>query len=406
MGDITVISAAIGRSTIAGTVGKGDASVVSGELAARRIVENVTPEPCGRSPDATEGGGVDLTVCFLEGTRLLGLHGDIAVEDMEPGDRLITDSGAMRPVKWVGRRLIEATRHPRPETVWPIRIEAGAIDHGWPERPLYLSPDHGVYLDGYLVPAKALLNGRSIIQEKRDRIIYYHVELESHDILLAESLPVESYLDTGHRDFFENGTGAMVLHPHLTQTTRMAGCAPFIDDGDGLDRIRQRLMDRLPALQRSADCRLRALRNSVELPVTAIDQLNFRVDLADSQGDLVLLSNAMVPAECDAASRDRRRLGIDVASLEVETVAGNRRIALSDRSLRSGWHNDEFTHRWTNGEAVIPAAMLEGGHALSIRLNETARYVVDPAAERNASRVADLVMTRQMSALRQLGLLE
>jgi len=85
-------------------------------------------------------GSADLTVCFLEGTRLLGLHGDVAVEDMEPGDRLITDSGAMRPVKWVGRRLIDASRHPRPDTVWPIRIEAGAIDHGLPERPLYLSP--------------------------------------------------------------------------------------------------------------------------------------------------------------------------------------------------------------------------------------------------------------------------
>ncbi|MHB1302074.1 MAG: Hint domain-containing protein [Acidiphilium sp.] len=57
-------------------------------------------------------GGVDLTVCFLEGTRLLGLHRDIAVEDMEPGDRLITDSGAMRPVRWVGKRSIDTDRHP------------------------------------------------------------------------------------------------------------------------------------------------------------------------------------------------------------------------------------------------------------------------------------------------------
>jgi len=352
-------------------------------------------------------GNAELTVCFLEGTRLLGLHGDIAVEDMEPGDRLITHSGAMRPVKWVGRRLIDASRHPRPDTVWPIRIEAGAIDHGLPERPLYLSPDHALYLDGCLIPAKALVNGRSIIQEKRDRIMYYHVELESHDILLAEALPVESYLETGNRNFFENGGGAMVLHPSMAQAAREAtGCAPFVETGDIVTRVRTRLQDRLHALNRSVDCRLRAVTCRGDATVTVVDQFNYRIDLDGADGDLVLLSNAVVPAECDPASRDRRRLGIDVAAIEVETASGNRVIRLDDARLRSGWHSAEFSHRWTNGEATVPAALLEGAYAVSIRLHGLASYMNDAHAQREAGRIADAVMNRQIVALGRLGIFE
>jgi hypothetical protein len=385
-----------------GTIGLYDGPVEVGSivLSTGTFATNafhVTPDP---------NGGVDLTVCFLEGTRLLGLHGDIAVEDMEPGDRLITDSGAMRPVKWIGRRTIDATRHPRPETVWPIRIEAGAIDHGLPERTLYLSPDHALYIDGVLIPAKILVNGRSIVQEPRDHITYFHVELERHDILLAESLPVESYLETGNRNFFENCGEAMVLHPHMAQTKREAeGCAPFAESGALVTAIRARLLDRLPALRQTHDCRLRALTDQGALPITVIDSMTYRIELSHPDTNVVLLSNAMVPAELDAASRDRRRLGLDIASLEIETIDGNRAIPLDEPSLRAGWHMGEATHRWTNGEAMVPAQLLEGGTALIIRLSAVATYVADPAAERDAARVADLVMVRQMSALRRLGLL-
>jgi PKD repeat protein len=371
-------------------------SLATGTFASNAF--HVTPDP---------NGGVDLTVCFLEGTKLLGLHGDIAVEDMEPGDRLITDSGAMRPVKWVGRRTIDASRHPRPETVWPIRIEAGAIDHGLPERTLYLSPDHAIFIDGCLIPAKILVNGRSIVQEPRDRFTYFHVELESHDILLAESLPVESYLETGNRNFFENSGAAMVLHPHMAQIKREAeGCAPFHEHGDQVTAIRNRLLERLPKLRETHDCRLRALTDQGELNVTVIDSTTYRIDLAYPDANLVLVSNAMVPAEYDAASRDRRRLGLDIAALEIETTTGIRTIDRDEPALRAGWHIDEATHRWTNGEAMIPASLLEGGHALIVRLNAVATYAANPAAERDAARVADLVMVRQMTALRRLGLLD
>ncbi len=74
-----------------------------------------------------------------------------------------------------------------------------------------LSPDHAVFVDDVLVPVRHLINGSTIVQEPVAEVTYYHVELATHDVILAEGLPCESYLDTGNRAVFVNG-GAETLH--------------------------------------------------------------------------------------------------------------------------------------------------------------------------------------------------
>ena len=96
-----------------------------------------------------------------------------------------------------------------------MRIAAHAFGPDAPHDDLLLSPDHAVALsDGsggaVLVAARYLVNGATVVQECRDSISYYHVELEQHGVLLAEGLATESYLDTGNRDAFAN-EGAVVL---------------------------------------------------------------------------------------------------------------------------------------------------------------------------------------------------
>ena len=81
----------------------------------------------------------------------------------------------------------------------PVRIAADAFGRGLPTRALFLSPEHAVFADGVLIPVKLLINHRSIEQITPDHVTYYHVELPSHDLLLAEGLAVESYLDVGDR---------------------------------------------------------------------------------------------------------------------------------------------------------------------------------------------------------------
>ena len=74
-----------------------------------------------------------------------------------------------------------------------------------PDRDLLVSPDHALLLDGRLIPARHLVNGRTIRQDTGlAAITYFHVECDEHAILLAHNMPAESYLDTGNRDFFAN----------------------------------------------------------------------------------------------------------------------------------------------------------------------------------------------------------
>jgi hypothetical protein len=140
--------------------------------------------------------------CFADGTRIATPRGETPIEDLRPGDRVTLARGGSAPVVWCGQRLVHCARHPRPREVWPIRVRAGAFGPGRPARDLVLSPDHAVFVDGVLVPVRHLLNGSAIAQERVGAVTYRHIELARHEVVLAEGLPAETYLDTGNRAAF------------------------------------------------------------------------------------------------------------------------------------------------------------------------------------------------------------
>jgi hypothetical protein len=109
------------------------------------------------------------------------------------------------PVRWVGHSHI-STRFADPLRALPIRITAGALGAGLPKRDLLLSPDHAVFLGGILAQAGALVNGVNIIRETNvpETFTYYHVELETHELLMAEGVAAESFVDNVERMHFHN----------------------------------------------------------------------------------------------------------------------------------------------------------------------------------------------------------
>jgi len=104
--------------------------------------------------------------------------------------RTTTGSAA---VVWIGRRRLDGRYNPE---VSPVRIRAHAFGGGQPRRDLLLSPDHAVHADGVLIPVRTLINGATVVQERADAVTYYHLELARHDVVYAEGLPAESYLNT------------------------------------------------------------------------------------------------------------------------------------------------------------------------------------------------------------------
>lgn len=196
-------------------------------------------------------GGINtdpFVVCFAAGTRILTDRGEVAVESLRAGDLVATlgRGGALfAPVLFLGRRRIRLAGHAQAAALAPIRIRAGALAENTPHRDLLVSPDHCLFLDGALVPARLLVNGTSIVVEKGlAEVTYYHIEVPSHDVVLAEGAAAESWLDCGNRAWFANAPGARlrVEGTLAAQATMpMPPCAPVLHSGPALAALRDRI---------------------------------------------------------------------------------------------------------------------------------------------------------------------
>ena len=264
------------------------------------------------------------------------------MEHLNEGHRVaVLRDGAIAytPVIWTGHRRLNLRTHPQPQTAAPVRIRRGAIGENLPERDLVLSPDHCLFLDGKLIPAKSLINGMTIVQERDvPAVHYFHVEVEPHAVLLAEGLPVESYLDTGNRACFQNCGAALVLHPEFTVNAGLKAwethaCAPLTVHPDAVQPIWQRLADRAgslgftatqPKTTREPGLHLLASGRVVR-PITV--RAGRYVFTLPAGCDLVrLVSHATIPSDLQAYRDDWRSLGVAVSRIAVRAEGGHAEI--------------------------------------------------------------------------------
>jgi len=142
--------------------------------------------------------------CFLRGTRIQTPSGEVSVEDLTIGAVVDTLSGPL-PVKWIGRQRFRKDSRSWHWSMAPIRVARFALSDQYPCRDLYLSPSHSLFIDGFLIPVEMLVNGRSIapaLMDDRNVIDYFHIELETHEVISAEGTPVETLLVTSNREHF------------------------------------------------------------------------------------------------------------------------------------------------------------------------------------------------------------
>lgn len=329
--------------------------------------------------------------CFCPGTLIRTDRGEVTIETLAIGDRVITAAGAVRPIKWIGHRYMDLARHPAPRRAQPIRVRANAFAPGRPARDLCLSPEHAILRDGLLVPVRLLVNGASIQRENRRSVIYYHIELETHDILLAEGLEVESYLDTGNRGMFSNAPGPLLLHPDLTNDMlrRFAeSCAPFADDPDRIEPMWRALAARaelinmpLPIKQETTtDPDLHLLADGRRLePISASKHKQVFV-VPDGVEHMRLMSRSAFRSDTSPWISDERRLGISLSGLTVRLGSEVKTIPLDHPALQDGWwqpdwHSPTILRRWTNGDAMLPMPDGETGvMLLEVDIGATVDY--------------------------------
>ncbi|RZJ89792.1 MAG: Hint domain-containing protein, partial [Brevundimonas sp.] len=182
--------------------------------------------------------------CYLTGTAIRTTSGDVAVEALTIGDEVVTASGQARPIKWIGRRSYAGRFANGNADVLPVCFKAGSISDNVPARDLHVSPRHAMFIDGVLIAAERLVNGVTITQATEvDEVTYWHIELDSHDVLIAEGAASESFVDDNSRAMFHNAAEFAALYPDSEQQPAVY-CAPRVQDGHALHAVWTRLARR------------------------------------------------------------------------------------------------------------------------------------------------------------------
>ncbi|WP_238240147.1 Hint domain-containing protein, partial [Methylobacterium isbiliense] len=259
----TGATGAVGATGATGATGPAGATGATGATGPAGATGATGPTGATGATGATgETGATGATgpaICFGTGTLIRTARGEVPVEALRVGDRAVTASGALRPITWIGRRTVHCTDRPaRPGLhvdLWPVRVSAGAFGDGRPARDLLLSPGHPVLVEQggrrVLVPIMCLINGTSIERLPVRTLTYWHVELDGHDLLLAEGLPAESYCDLGTRGWFTDGADHALAHPDLIPPDAPGRCLPVVLGGPLVEAERRRL-DGLFALRLGA----------------------------------------------------------------------------------------------------------------------------------------------------------
>jgi hypothetical protein len=136
--------------------------------------------------------------CFVAGTLIDTPTGPVPVQDLRPGDLVLTLDNGAQPLRWIGAREIEAK-----DNFAPIRICAGSYGA---EADVLLSPQHRVLIrdvwaellfgeSEVLVKAKDLVNGKTVRREESgEAVTYVHLLFDQHNIVTSSGLLSESYL--------------------------------------------------------------------------------------------------------------------------------------------------------------------------------------------------------------------
>jgi len=346
----------------------GTANINSGDtltvtVGGKTYTQQLTGNDTGLYPHLSSGtyGGTDVTLndtlCFCPDTLIATPTGEKKVQDLAVADLVMTLSGEARPIVWIGSGAILATRGHR-SAATPVIVRKGALADKVPYYDLRVTKGHSLFLDGALIPVEFLVNYRSIYWDDRAREVQlYHIELETHDVLIANGAPAESYRDDGNRWLFRNANTAWDQPPKPP-------CAPVLTGGALVDTVWRRLLDRAgprPGMPLTADPDLHLLVDGQRVDAMAEHSDMYVFGLPTPPRSVRICSRSAVPLELGIA-RDNRELGVAVRLIAITQPGSQRAIEANAPELCEGYHAFEPDNgiRWTNGNAAVPPDLFAG----------------------------------------------
>jgi VCBS repeat-containing protein len=145
-----------------------------------------------------------IVPCFTPGTLIATPKGEVPVEGLRAGDRIITRDNGIQELRWIGQRKFDWAHLLANPHLRPIMVRRGSLGNGLPERDMMLSPNHRVlvsndrtalYFDEHevLVAAKHLIGGKGIFEVESVGTSYIHLMFDQHEVVLSDGAWTESF---------------------------------------------------------------------------------------------------------------------------------------------------------------------------------------------------------------------
>lgn len=144
------------------------------------------------APAVMPRSGLTADVGLVHGTVLLTQRGEVEVQDLKPGDKVISRNAGMARLTGILQRFVEMDM---------ISIAAGSLGHTRPDQDMCLPSGQPVLIrdwradamfgkDRALVPARDLVDGEFIIDLGPCRERIYHLQFDSPQVVYAGGLEV------------------------------------------------------------------------------------------------------------------------------------------------------------------------------------------------------------------------
>lgn len=334
------------------------------------------PESSGLYIDSYYAANVS---CFLAGSMINTPNGLIAVEDIKVGDYIVCyneDQQENRTVIWTGYNTVSVNALlPEDEANYPVRVLKNAIADNVPSKDLLVTQEHCLLINNQFIPVRMLVNNSTIFYDHSiTEYTYYHIETETHSVIMADGTLTESYLDTGNRASFKSN-GNIVSIVNKKKQWNLDSAAPLVTTRNIVELIFYKLLARahmlgfpynLPTLPTTTDYGLYLLTDNNEvIEVAYQSHKRFAFKIPEYVKNVRLMSHTNQPSKTIGAFvDDRRHLGVLVGSV---TLLEHNESYSIDTHLRSthlqGWDVQENPYyRWTNGSALLPIRKEESHH--------------------------------------------
>jgi len=354
----------------------------------------------------TDGSTILTFICYLAGTMIRTATGEKAVEDFRVGDEVVTYEGGREVIKtvtWVGKKTAQIRKDLPPDRAgYPVCITADAIAPGIPNKDLFVTPEHCMYFERKFIPARMLVNNRTIYYVMHESTYtYYHIETASHSVLWANGALSESYLNTGNRkEFTQNGNIVRFTGDAALSWSEDAA-VPLSTERADVEPLYKRLLERASSM--GVAPREATSDQTEDMDLHLVTPAGQRIDITrvTESGRFVfmipaditevrIISRASRPCDVEGAFvNDRRHLGVLVSNLELWTHFGcvDLKMLLSQEGL-SGWNNvKDGNMRWTSGNALVrfPKTDTQEPSILSFEVKAGGPYILQEAAKRASS---------------------